>query len=192
MAAAVALLGASGCGGNVVVDKPGATGGNGGAGGSTGNGGNGASTADGGSTTFPGTTTTVPPGSPGQALIYGGGDVTVAFSSQNITCKNPNPPNNGCGWWDISIIMPESLLVPGTIDLSTNQSVKSVFQEAGKGDGNPNACPSGGGGGGLPAKLIIHQVSDASATVEIEGFTALMLDGKPDGTYEAPRCKNFN
>lgn len=190
--AVLATACAAGCGGNVVVDKPGGTGaaagstpagggGTGGVGGTApvGGGGNGGSTGTG------------KPGSPGHALIVNQGTVTVLFSSQDVTCKNPSPKNNGCGWWNVTISMPEDLLVPSTIDLSTASNVSVLFQEAGNSIGG-TSCPSSAGGGQIPAKLTIQSVKQESAELSIEGFTTLMLDGEPDGSYHALRCKNAN
>lgn len=184
---------AAGCGGNVVVDKP--SGGAGGTGGNSagGNGSAGNNVGGGGTggTTVPPSTSSGLPGSPGHALIVNDGTITVLFSSQDVTCKNPSPQNNGCGWWNITVAMPESLLVPGTIDLST-APVKAFFQEAGDSISGQSSCPGSSGGGMLPTKLIVHSVDVTAAQIEVVGFTALMINGKPDGLYSATRCKNAN
>ncbi len=157
----------SGCGGNVIVGDAG-SGGEGGSGGGASTGG-----TDG-----------------GNAIVLEQGTVEFRFMSVPLTCQNPDPFPPGCGWWELSITLPDaSLFTPGVIDLESVAATVS-FQEVGQPQSSdPNDCPGGGGiGGTFPGTLEIHAVTSDHADVMLFGFNDYFLEAKPDGAYSALRC----
>lgn len=180
MVAAAALAGVAGCGGNVVVEPPGASS-SGGLGGG-GNGGAGtAGDGSGGGIVDP----TGGPVSPGYAVVSGQDFVQIHFVSQPLSCQDPSFMPSGCDWWLVDVVMPDYLFAVGTIDLASPEL--KVFMQASDAP-DPNGCGSAVGGGGLPGTLIIHSISATEAQLELQNISVYFPSGGGDGVYLAPIC----
>jgi hypothetical protein len=104
------------------------------------------------------------------------------------TCSVPMP-STGCGAsYNVSIGVPESMLVPGMISLS-DLSLTSTFSETGASNGpDPSVCP-GGGGGFTAGSLTIQSVDAARVIFTLSGTLPFQFSaGNADGTYSALRC----
>lgn len=179
MVAAAGLAGVAGCGGNVVVEPPGASSGGLGGGGSGGAGT--AGDGSGGGSVSP----TGGPVSPGYAAVSGQDFIQLHFVSQPLSCQDPTFMPSGCGWWMVDVAMPDYLFTVGAIDLASPE-LKFFIQES---DGpDPNSCGSAVGGGGLPGTLIIHSITSTEAQLELQGISGYFLNGGADGVYLAPIC----
>lgn len=178
--AAVALAATAGCGGGVVV-------GEGGAGSGAGGSGSGSAGSNQGGSSGSVDPTGMPPSS--FAVVLSSPDVTeVHIASGPLTCAKPDISTSVCGVWQITLGMPSSLFVPGTIDLAS-APVKLFVSETGV--GAPNECPgSASSGGSTPGTLTINAINGGSAEFELQGLNNLLLSGQPDGFYSAPICDN--
>lgn len=202
-----------GCGGNVVVDQAGATGGTGNAGGTGANGTGAATTGVGGTG---GTTTGVggtgaggTGGAPSIALItpspspvspcYANPQllppdpVFLLVASDPLSCAETLPPGldhmpdppHGHVAWELCLSFPSSALATGTLIEVPSPGVTG-FEIATNGGTTSGTIVSG------PASITFASVDTTQAMVSLQGTNELLSFGNipidPDGSYLAPRC----